>query len=158
MTRFERSLVKAFNRRVEGEALAYRQKQHRYSCQLADIMIDSGNDYLYLSIEAKSMKTQKQSKLYYKSNFSVSKNGHQLKRMKEFLEKSSRSGYIAVELKNGPGHSREAYLVPFTLMYTQWNQDEVGMHVEEIRSHCEIPRNGTDYRISDSVLSFLRKT
>lgn len=160
MTEFERQLVKAFNWRFKGdntpEGLAYRQKQHRFSSQLCDIMIDSGDDDYYLAVENKKLKTQSEKKLYFSQHFSVSNEGHQAERMQEFIEKSGRTGFLAVELRRGVGKPRKAYMIPWEDVYNKYDNDESGLSLKEIKEYCEIPRDSSQYTISDSVAEFIK--
>ncbi len=53
MTDFERALVQAFNRHFEDNnirSIAYRRKQHRFSSQVCDIMVDSKHPEYYLAM------------------------------------------------------------------------------------------------------------
>ncbi|MFB6147254.1 MAG: hypothetical protein ABEJ66_00060 [Candidatus Nanohaloarchaea archaeon] len=59
MTEFERELVNAFNDFFEEEdidGIAHRKKQHRFSSQLCDVLVDSEHEMFYLAIENKSVK------------------------------------------------------------------------------------------------------
>lgn len=115
---FERTLVKSCNTYFEETgtlALAYRLKQSRFAPQFIDVLVDSGNPDLYLGIEYKSISVEKgATALYFKQHFTTDKKGqHQIERISEFLEKTGRRGFLAVELRMGGGHSKEG--VPYPL-------------------------------------------
>jgi len=106
LTEHERSLVNAYNRFFENndnnfDGIAYRQKQSRYTSQLCDLTIDSEYPCLYQAIECKSVKEDSTNKLYFSTHFSESEEGHQVDRISNFIERSGRSGYLALELKRG---------------------------------------------------------
>ncbi|MDY6761782.1 MAG: hypothetical protein SVY41_01915, partial [Candidatus Nanohaloarchaea archaeon] len=68
MTEFERELVNAFNRYFEESnerGIAYRRKQHRFSSQFVDVLVDSIRPEFYLAIENKSISTSATNKLYF---------------------------------------------------------------------------------------------
>jgi len=117
MNDFEITLVKSFNTSFTESgtlAISYRLKQSRFASQWLDILVDSASPDLYLGIECKSISVDKgASALYFKQYFTVEKQGrHQIDRISEFLLKSGRKGFLAVELRMGGGHTRQAFLVP----------------------------------------------
>lgn len=152
MTEFERELVKAFNQFFEEEninGIAHRKKQHRFSSQLCDVLVDSEHDMFYLAIENKSVKTSSTNKLYFSQHFSVSDGGHQVERISDFLDKSGRKGLLAVELKRGRGRPREAYVVPWSVIREKYEAGETGLHLDEIRNHPEILRKSENYSVAE---------
>jgi len=154
MTGFERDLVKAFNRYFDHEDLsgiAYRRKQHRFSSQFLDILVDSPYDDLYMGIENKSLKTQSNNTLYFSQHFSESDNGHQVERITEFLNRSGRKGFLAIELKRGRGRTRKAYLVPWEIIDRKYTTDAVGLTLEDIKRFPEIERDGSEYDIAAAL-------
>lgn len=154
MTEFERELVNAFNdyfSQEEIDGIAHRMKQHRFSSQLCDVLVDSQHETFYLAIENKSIKTKSTNKLYFTQHFSTSDNGHQIKRITNFLRKSGRKGYLAVELKRGRGKPRKAYMIPWEHVLRRYQGDETGLHIDEIKEYPEIFRNSEDYDIAENV-------
>jgi len=149
MTEFERELVQSFNdffekNRVNG--IAYRLKQHRFTSQVLDILVDSPIKDYYLGIECKSISTEKGTNtLYFTQHFSK-KREHQVERIARFLEKSGRKGLLAVELRQGSGHAREAHIIPWNILIKKY-REEVGYTLEEIRGFPEIGRSGKGYII-----------
>lgn len=152
MTDFERALVNSFNRFFEDEeieGIAHRKKQHRFSSQLCDVLVDSPHDMFYLAIENKSVKTSSTNKLYFSQHFSTSDGGHQVARISDFLDRSGRQGYLAVELKRGRGRSRKAYMVPWSLVRERYEEGETGIHIDELDDYPEIMRSSEDYSIAE---------
>lgn len=150
MTEFERELVKAFNRFFMGngiDAIAYRRKQHRFSSQFVDILVDSAEPTYYLAIENKSIKTSSANKLYFSQHFSMANDRHQVDRITDFLQRSGRRGYLAVELKRGRGKPRKAFLVPWNALLRRYESGDVGIPVEDLERFYEIDRDSEDYSI-----------
>ncbi len=152
MTDFERELVNAFNDFFEQEGIsgiAHRKKQHRFSSQLCDVLVDSEHDMFYLAIENKSVKTSSTNKLYFSQHFSESDKGHQVERITDFLERSGRKGFLAVELKRGRGRPREAYVVPWSVVQERYESGEAGIQLDDIRQHPEILRDSERYSVAE---------
>jgi len=151
MTDFERELVNAFNNFFENETIngiAHRKKQHRFSSQLCDVLVDSQHEMFYLAIENKSVKTSSTNKLYFSQHFSVSDRGHQVERISDFLERSGRKGFLAVELKRGRGRPRKAYLVPWEVIREKYENGETGLHIDDIQEFPEILRDSEHYSVA----------
>ncbi|HWQ48185.1 MAG TPA: hypothetical protein VN414_04415 [Methanosarcina sp.] len=152
MTEFEHMLVNSFNAYIEEKgirAISYRLKQHRFTPQFLDVLVDSLNPDLYLGIECKSISVDKGANaLYFSQHFTVDKNGiHQIERISDYLNKSGRRGFLAVELRMGPGHGREAYIVPWNELEKKYFALDLKLTLQEIRSFPEIKREGKDYRV-----------
>ncbi|MGI5991417.1 MAG: hypothetical protein ACOX79_07620 [Methanosarcina sp.] len=152
MTDFERMLVNSFNTYIEEKgirAISYRLKQHRFTPQFLDVLVDSLNPDLYLGIECKSISVDKGANaLYFSQHFTVDKNGvHQIERISDYLNKSGRRGFLAVELRMGAGYSREAYMIPWDELEREYLAQNLKLTLEEIRSFPEIKREGKDYRV-----------
>ncbi|WP_406659961.1 hypothetical protein V7O66_08910 [Methanolobus sp. ZRKC3] len=153
MTEFERVLVQSFNEYF-GETgikgIAHRLKQHRFTPQFLDVLVDSLDPDYYMGIECKSISVDKGAKaLYFTQHFTVDKKGsHQIERISDFLLRSGRTGFLAVELKMGVGHSREAYIVPWTTLYEKYNDADTNkITIDHIREFPRIERNGSKYHI-----------
>ena len=151
MTDFERELVNAFNNFFENEAIngiAHRKKQHRFSSQLCDVLVDSQHEMFYLAIENKSVKTSSTNKLYFSQHFSMSDGGHQVERISDFLDRSGRKGFLAVELKRGRGRPRKAYMVPWQVVRESYENGETGLHLDDIQQFPEILRDSEHYSVA----------
>jgi hypothetical protein len=152
MNEFERMLVNSFNTYIEENgirAISYRLKQHRFTSQFLDVLVDSLNPDLYLGIECKSISVDKGANaLYFTQHFTVDKKGiHQIERISDYLNKSGRKGFLAVELRLGTGYGREAYMVPWEALKKKYLSQDLKLTLEEIRSFPEIKRDGKDYII-----------
>lgn len=152
MTDFEHVLVNSFNAYIEENgirAISYRLKQHRFTSQFLDVLVDSLNPDLYLGIECKSISVDKGANaLYFSQHFTVDKKGiHQIERISDYLNKSGRRGFLAVELRMGAGHGREAYMVPWEDLKKKYLTQNLKLTLEDIRSFPEIKRDGQDYRV-----------
>ena len=150
MTEFERVLVHSFNTYFEKKgirAISYRLKQHRFTSQFLDVLVDSLDPDLYIGIECKSISVDKGANaLYFTQHFTVDSKGvHQIERISDYLEKSGRTGYLAVELRLGAGHEREAYIIPWKKLEEIYHAKNLKLTVEEIRNFPEIKRNGKGY-------------
>lgn len=149
--------MNAFNRFFtdsEYSGIAHRKKQHRFSSQLVDVLVDSPHPRFYLAIENKSVKTASTNAVYFSQHFSTSKDGHQVDRISDFVDRSGRTGYLAVELKRGRGRSREAYLVPWNMVREAYENDETGLHLDQVRECTEVVRDGVEYDITAISDSF----
>jgi hypothetical protein len=153
MTEFERVLVNSFNYYFEStgvKGIAHRLKQHRFTAQFLDVIVDSLDPDYYLGIECKSISVDKGAKaLYFTQHFTVDKKGsHQITRISEFLFRSGRSGFLAVELKMGVGRSREAYIIPWSTLFEKFNDDSTNkITIEQIQEFPRIERDGGKYLI-----------
>lgn len=162
MTDFERALVNSFNDYFEDEemeGIAHRKKQHRFSSQLCDVLVDSPHETFYLAIENKSIKESSTNKLYFSQHFSVSDKGHQIERITDFLNRSGRTGFLAVEIKRGRGRPRQAYMVPWNYLLEMYESDEAGVPIEDIRRFPEIFRDSARYDLGENIAEiFIEKT
>ena len=152
MSNFERELVRSFNDFFAEsgiEAVAYRMKQHRFSPQMLDVLVDSSNRGLYLGIECKSISPNKgATALYFSQHFSVDKKGeHQVSKMQEFIRRSGRVGYLAVELRMGSGKSKAAYFISWPDVWRRYSSGQPGFSTEEIRQINPILRNNGRYAV-----------
>jgi len=152
MTEFERVLVRSFNAFIEENgirAISYRLKQHRFTSQFLDVLVDSLNPDYYMGIECKSISVDKGANaLYFSQHFTVDKKGvHQIERISDYLNKSGRKGYLAVELRFGMGKGREAYMIPWEELKKRFLDEKLKFTVQEIREFPEIKREGKNYRI-----------
>ncbi|WP_440945706.1 hypothetical protein ACSAZL_16595 [Methanosarcina sp. T3] len=153
MTEFERVLVNSFNAYIEENgirAISYRLKQHRFTSQFLDVLVDSLDPDLYLGIECKSISVDKGANaLYFSQHFTVDKKGvHQIDRISDYLNRSGRRGFLAVELRFGTGRDRAAYMVPWEELEKSYHAENLKLTVQEIRNFPEMKRDGKDYMIN----------
>ena len=152
MSNFESELVRSFNdffRESSFDAIAYRMKQHQFSQQMLDVLVDSSDRRMYLGIECKSISAAKgATALYFSQHFSVNKRGeHQATKMQEFIQKSGRIGYLAVELRMGSGKSKAAYFLSWPDVWRRYSEGQVGYSIEEIKGSKLIPRSDGRYAV-----------
>jgi Holliday junction resolvase len=153
MSNFERELVRSFNDFFAErgiDAIAYRMKQHRFSPQMLDVLVDSYDRWLYLGIECKSISPSKgATALYFSQHFSVDKKGeHQVAKMQEFIRRSGRVGYLAVELRMGSGRSKAAYFISWPEVWRRYSSGQPGFSTEEIRRINPVARNDGKYAVA----------
>jgi len=87
----------------------------------------------------------------------VDKKGiHQIERISNYLNKSGRRGFLAVELRLGTGHSREAHMIPWGELKKKYLTQNLKFTLQEIRNFPEIKRDGKDYRINPSNWDYKR--
>ena len=152
MSNFERELVRSFNDYFSENALdaiAYRMKQHQFSEQMLDVLVDSSDRRLYLGIECKSISAAKgAAALYFSQHFSVNRRGeHQATKMQDFIQRTGRTGYLAVELRMGSGKSKTAYFVTWPDVWHRYITKQVGFSIEEIKRYTPIARNDGKYAV-----------
>ncbi len=154
MTEFERVLVQSFNAYFEKtgiKGISHRLKQHRFTPQFLDVLVDSLHPDYYLGIECKSISVDKGANaLYFTQHFTVDKNGvHQIVRISDYLKKSGRTGFLAVELRMGVGHARKAHIIPWIELERFYHTDGIlKITVDNIQKYPEIERDGKMYIIN----------
>lgn len=145
MSDFERDIVLCFNRFFEERHIrgyAYRLKQHKFSTQYIDVLVDCLDPRYYLAIECKSIKGKK---LYFTQHFHNTKDGmHQLDSITGFLQRTGRRGYLAIEFRFGSGRSREAYLIPWERVL-ELQAGTQGIGLDEARASIMLGRKGESY-------------
>jgi Holliday junction resolvase len=145
MSDFEREIVHCLNRFFKTrhiQGFAYRLKQHKFTSQYVDVLVDSLNPTYYLSIECKSIIDKK---LYFSQHFHSDKNNvHQVDAISEFLAKTGRIGFLAVEFRQGPGKASEAYLIPWASVVDHF-RDNKGISIEDARACIALTRSKDGY-------------
>jgi Holliday junction resolvase len=145
MSDFEREIVQCFNfffktRHIEG--FAYRPWQHKHTGQHADILVDSLNPRYYLSIECKSIIDKK---LYFSQHFHLDcQHVHQVDAISDFLARTGRIGFLAVEFRQGPGKTGEAYLIPWPEVVGHFRNNK-GISIEDARAGIALSRSKDRY-------------
>jgi len=138
---FENVLVKSLNNFYrDKKAFAYRLIQTKYVNQHIDILSDSKILKYYLAIECKSIKSKK---LYFNSHFS----GDQIDRENIFIQKTGRKGFLAVEFRMGIGKKREAYLIPWEIIFKRYtNFKKCNKRKDNGFSYEEVKKIGTNLK------------
>ena len=144
---FEREIVRCLNHFFKThhiQGFAYRPRQHRLTGQCVDVLVDSPNPSYYLSIECKSILDRK---LYFSQHFHVDKNKvHQVDAISDFLTKTGRTGYLAVEFRQGPQKAGGAFLIPWPVVVGHYMADN-GITIDDARSCVVLARSKDGYRI-----------
>ncbi len=154
MQNFELELVNSFNSFFEKykiNAIAYRRKQSKYSDQFCDILVDSKNADFYLAIENKSINLNSSKKLYFSQHFH-SNERKQIEKISEFLKKSGRKGFLALEVRKGKGRSKKAYLIDWNYVFSQIAGGKKGIDLEnlkKIKGIIELKRKSGNYVIDN---------
>jgi hypothetical protein len=107
-----------------------------------DVLVDSLNPSYYLSIECKSIIDRK---LYFSQHFHSDKNKvHQVDGISDFLLKTGRVGFLAVEFRRGPGKASEAYLIPWPVVVDHFRANK-GITIDDARSCIALARSKDGY-------------
>jgi len=145
MSDFEREIVHCVNRFFKShhvQGFAYRLKQHKFSSQYVDVLVDSLNPSYYLAIECKSILDKK---IYFSQHFHSDKNGtHQMDAISDFLKKTGRSGFLAIEFRFGPGKANEAYLIPWATVLDHFLHNR-GISLDDARNCIRLARTREGY-------------
>jgi Holliday junction resolvase len=148
MSDFEREIVHCLNRfftRNHIQGFAYRLKQHKFTNQYVDVLVDSLNPTYYLSIECKSIIDKK---LYFSQHFHTDKNKvHQVDAISEFLARTGRIGYLAVEFRQGPGRASEAFLIPWPVVVGHYRTNR-GISIDDARAGIALERSKDGYLLA----------
>lgn len=158
----ENDIVQAFDRffqQADYQGIAYRRKQHRFSSQFVDVLVDTPAKP-NLAIEAKSFKTSSSNKLYFSQHFSSDtddklEHTHQVHRVEEFAAKSGRVPLLSVEVRRGTGVPKELYLLPWSLIVKEYQDGTKGFNRDYFQRNGKlIKREGGDYHIQSYPAEF----
>jgi Holliday junction resolvase len=145
MAHFEREITYCINRFFTARQIhgfAYRLKQSKFSSQYVDVLVDSLDPRYYLAVECKSISGKK---LYFSQHFhSDKKNVHQIDSITDFLGKTGRRGFLAVEFRFGAGKAKEAYLMPWSKVIELYGSC-AGIAIDDFRQCCALSRSGEAY-------------
>jgi Holliday junction resolvase len=140
MSDFERQIVHCLNRFFKThhiQGFAYRPRQSRFTSRIGNVLADSLNPSCHLSIECKSIIDKK---LYFSQHFRLDRNNvHQVDAISDFLAKTGRAGYLAVEFRQGPGKASEGFLIPWPVVVDHFKANR-GITVEDARSCIVLAR------------------
>ena len=149
MSDFEREVVSCLNRFFEERRIrgfAYRLKQHKFSSQFIDVLVDCLDPRYYLAIECKSIRGKK---LYFSQHFHLDRNKvHQIDAISTFLARTGRRGYLAIEFRFGSGKAREAYLMPWERLQ-ELHASTQGISIDEFRSCPTFGRSQEGYLLPE---------
>lgn len=167
----EHELVRAFEDYfLEKEnGIAWRDTQHMGSDQKLDIFVDTPETrFTGLGIEHKAVKTSSTNKLYFTQHFSEKEmeNGevvHQVETITEFLERSGRVGWLAIQVRRGRGNPTDTYMLTWEFVKKMYeDEDEAGIDLrllddwaEERREVFKLERENSQWIIDDRVYDYL---
>ncbi len=144
MSDFEREIVSCLNRFFKTHHIpgfAYRLRQSR-SGQHVDVLADSLNPSYCLSIECRSIIDKK---LYFSQHFHADRNKvHPVDAITDFLAKTGRIGFLAVEFRQGPGRAGEGFLIPWPVVVEHFRENR-GITIEDARSCIVLVRSKDGY-------------
>ncbi|MDO9325962.1 MAG: Holliday junction resolvase [Methanoregula sp.] len=149
MSDFEREIVNCLNRffktkQVQG--FAFRLKSQKPAIPCADVLVDSSIPAYNLSIECKSIIDKK---LYFSQHFHAGKQMiHPVDAISEFLAKTGRIGYLAIEFRKEPGKANEAFLVPWGIVVEHFRKNQ-GISLDEARNYIVFRRSKDGYTLED---------
>jgi Holliday junction resolvase len=145
MSDFEREIVYCLNRFFKThhiQGFAYRFRRHKSTSQCGDVLADSLNPLYYLSIECKSIIDKK---LYFSQHFHADKNSvHPVDAVADFLLKTGRIGFLAVEFRHGPGKAGQAFLIPWPVVVDHFRASK-GITIDDARSCIVLARSKDGY-------------
>ncbi|WP_292384785.1 Holliday junction resolvase [Methanoculleus sp. UBA430] len=145
MANFEREITSCLNRffaHRKTQGFAYRLKQSKFNTQYVDVLVDSLDPRYYLAIECKSISGKK---IYFSQHFHSDKNHvHQVDSITDFIRKTGRRGFLAVEFRFGAGRAKEAYLMPWETLLGYYG-NVPGIPIDDFRLCCTLDRADEEY-------------
>ncbi|MFA6331660.1 MAG: Holliday junction resolvase [Methanoregula sp.] len=145
MSDFEREIVCCLNRFFKTHHIpgfACRLKPNKTMIQHVDVLVDSPDPAYNLSIEYKSIIDRK---LYFTQHFRADRNNvHQVDAIADFLDQSGRIGYLALEFRQGPGKTSEAFLIPWETVVGHFRANK-GITIEDARAGVALSRSKDGY-------------
>jgi len=145
MANFEREITSCLNRffaHRKTQGFAYRLKQSKFNTQYVDVLVDSLDPSYYLAIECKSISGKK---IYFSQHFHFDKSHiHQVDSITDFIRKTGRRGFLAVEFRFGAGRAKEAYLMPWETLLGYYG-NVPGISIDDFRLCCTLARSGEEY-------------
>ncbi len=157
---FERDIVKAFNDFFTESGVngyAYRLKQTKFVPQDMDILVDSLNRHYYLGIECKSRTINKNhSGLFFDDNIK-----NQVSKQVNFLAKTGRKGYFAVEyLTEVVSHQkrkRTTVLIPHGDIYKLILAGHKVLTIEDILKYPVLQYAQGRYKIPEELQFYAKR-
>lgn len=171
MTDQEHELVRALEDYLyeTGKGIAWRDTQHMGSDQKLDIFVDTPETrYTGLGIEHKAVKFDSTNKLYFSQHFSSKEmedgtEKHQVETISEFLERSGRVGWLAIQVRRGRGKPTDTYMLTWKFVKELYeDEDEAGIDLrlldewsETRREVFKLERENSQWIIDDRVYDYL---
>jgi len=135
MSDFERAIVNSLNRFFKTKQIqgfAFRCKLQKTGSPVAGVIVDSPNPAYNLLIECKSIIDKK---LYFSQHFHSDKQHvHPVEAISDFLVKTNRIGFLALEFRQGPGKTGEAFLIPWVTVIEHFRNNR-GITLKDARHY-----------------------
>ena len=145
MSDFDRHIVHFLNRLFKThhiQVFSHRPRQSRFTSRYGDVLVDSLNPSCHLSIECKSIIDKK---LYFSQHFHADKNRvNQVDAISDFLKKTGRAGFLAVEFRQGPGQAGEAFLIPWPVVVNHFKENK-GITIDDARTCIVLGKSKDGY-------------
>lgn len=152
-----------------GSGVAWRHKQARFTEQKLDIFVDLPETrFTGLGIEHKAVKLDSTNKLYFSSHFSEKETDdgeliHQIDAISEFLDRSGRVGWLAIQVRRGRGKPTDTYMLTWEFVKSLYeDEDEAGIDLrlldewsEDRREVLKLERESSQWVIDDRVYDYL---
>ena len=149
---FEGDFVNEMNSNTEDgnpDYYVYRRKQHRFSSQDIDVLVDSNDPDYYCGVECKSKQVdvkkmnkdnnESEAKIYFSQAFSVDKDGnHQIETITDFLNKTGRRGILAIAYRRGRGRKVHYYALPWEKVVELFEDDEYSGIPKRVVESCGV--------------------
>jgi hypothetical protein len=134
MSDFEREIVTSLNRFFKTHHIpgfAYRPRHPMSASRCMDILVDSPDPSYFLSIECRSIIDKK---LYFSQHFHAGRDKvHQVDAISDFLKKTGRTGFLALEFRQGPGKAGVSFLIPWPVVAGHF-REHTGITMDDARS------------------------
>ncbi len=147
MSDFEREMVNCLNRFFAAhhiQGYASRPPRRRMAGLSMDVLADSPDPSYSIGIKCRSISDRK---LYFSQHFPVERdNVHQVDAISDYLHKTGRTGYLAVEFRQGLERPGQAFLVPWPVVVGHF-RDSNGISLEDARSCIVLSWSKEGYRI-----------
>ena len=145
MSDFEREIVDCLNRFFKTHHIpgfAHRTRQQKSTNPCVDVLVDSPNPLYCLSLECKSIIDKK---LYFSQHFHTGKDHvHPVDAISGFLDETGRTGYLAIEFRQGPVKAGEAFLIPWITVVGHFHSG-TGITVDDARACIALTRSKEGY-------------
>jgi len=171
MSRQEHELVRALEDYFleNDNGIAWRDTQHIGSDQKLDIFVDLPETrFTGLGIEHKAVKLDSTNKLYFSTHFSEKEmedgeTVHQVETISEFLDRSGRVGWLAIQVRRGRGKPTDTYMLTWEFVKELYNdEDEAGIDLRLLDEWSEtrtevlkLERENSQWVINDRVYDYL---
>ncbi len=145
MSDFDREIVRCLNRffaqnRIPG--FACRPRQFTSAGRTMDVLSDSPDPVYNLAIDCRSIIGRK---LYFSQHFHPDRNGiHPVDAITDFLARTGRTGFLAIEFRQGSEKAGKAFLIPWAVVAGQFRQNP-GISIDDAGAYIALERSKDGY-------------